>query len=286
MDEVTPHNAFTPAKEVQDIERFAGRTTLLDDISAALQSDGAQIVLYGQRGIGKSSLARVLGQIAISDKTAIARLSTAPHTKIEYLPVHITCDDSIDCVDKLLVRLLTEDSALASWIPFKVVEKKYVGEGGAKVGIKVVELSGKISESITERVVEVEADIQTTFINACRAIIESGVARHGLLIIIDEFDRIKDKSGIASILKALGPEKVTFALVGVASDINDLIADHESVARQLTDGSIRVPPMTKEDLAEIITRAMTALGIGMNLSWVQLIGLHQSRRGIRSTYTL
>lgn len=259
MDEITPHNAFTPAKEVQDIERFAGRIALLDDIAAALQADGAQLVLYGQRGIGKSSIARVLNQIAINDKTAIARLSTPPHTKLEYLPIQITCDDSVSSIDKLLVRLLTDDSALASWLPFKVVEKKFTGEAGGKLGIKVIELSGKVSESITERTVEVDADIHTTFINACRSIVGSGVARHGLLIIIDEFDRISDKRGIASILKALGPEGVTFALVGVAGNINELIADHESVARQLTDGSILVPPMSKDDLAEIIARAMAAL---------------------------
>lgn len=259
MHEVTPHNAFTPAKEVQDIERFAGRTELLDGLSGALQADGAQIVLYGQRGIGKSSLARVLGQMATNDKEAISRLTVAPHVNFDYLPVHITCDDSIDCIDKLLLRLLTDAGALADWIPFKVVERKSGGEAGGKVGIKIVELSGKATGSITERAVEVEADLQTTFINACRAIVSSGISAHGLLIIIDEFDRIADKKGIASLLKAMGPERVTFAMVGVASDINELIADHESVTRQLADGNIRVTPMDRNDLAEIISRAMTAL---------------------------
>ncbi|BCX45068.1 MULTISPECIES: AAA family ATPase [Stenotrophomonas maltophilia group] len=259
MHEVTPHNAFTPAKEVQDIERFAGRTELLDGLSGALQADGAQIVLYGQRGIGKSSLARVLGQMATNAPEAISRLSVAPHVKFDYFPVHITCDDSIDCIDKLLLRLLTDSGALADWIPFKVIEHKTTAEGGGKVGIKVVELSGKKTGAITERAVEVEADLQTTFINACRSIVNSGVSAHGLLIIIDEFDRISNKKGIASLLKAIGPEKVTFAMVGVASDINELIADHESVTRQLADGNIRVTPMDRDDLAEIISRAMTAL---------------------------
>lgn len=260
MDEITPHNAFTPAKEVQDIERFAGRSELLDALSNALQSDGAQITLYGQRGIGKSSLSRVLIQLAANDKTALSRLSTQPHINFDYLPIYITCDDSITDIDKLCLRLLTDESALASWIPFKVVEKKSVSEGSGKLGIKVIELSGKITESITERVTEADSDVRTTFINACRSIVNSGVAKHGLLIIVDEFDRISDKSGIASILKALGPEGVTFALVGVAANINDLIADHESVARQLADGTIHVTPMGKAELAEIISRAMTALG--------------------------
>ena len=86
MSEIMSHNAFTPAKEVQDIERFAGRSELLDSLSHALQSEGAQIVLYGQRGIGKSSLSRVLAQLATNDKTAIDRLPQKPHVTFDYLP--------------------------------------------------------------------------------------------------------------------------------------------------------------------------------------------------------
>lgn len=260
MSDITPHNAFTPAKEIQDIERFAGRTELLDALSGALQSDGAQIVLYGQRGIGKSSLSRVLMQMATNDTAALARLKERPHVKFDYLPIYVTCDDSITSIDKLCMRLLTDENALAAWIPFRVVERTTAGEGGGKLGVKIIEVSGKVSGSISERAIEIESDARTTFINACRAVVNMDVAKHGLLIIVDEFDRVTDKSGIASMLKALGPESVTFALVGVAGTISELIADHESVARQLADGAIEVEPMTKGELAEIITRAMSALG--------------------------
>lgn len=259
MSDVTPHNAFTPAKEVQDIDRFAGRGKELGALADALQSDGAQLVLYGQRGIGKSSLARVLSQLAVGDKEVLARLPTKPFTKFDYLPIYFACDDSIQSVEKLLVRLMTDEAALSSWVPFKVVERKTGNEAGGKLSIKIVELSGKASDSITERSTEVDADIVSTFTNACKAVVKSGVAKSGLLLIIDEFDRIKDRSGIASLLKTLGPDKVTFALVGVATTIQDLIAEHESVARQLADGAVHVEPMSGPELHEIITRAMTAL---------------------------
>lgn len=259
MIEITPHNAFTPAKEVQDIDRFAGRVQALDALAAALQADGAQIVLYGQRGIGKSSLSRILTQIATSDEAAISRLETPPHKKFDYLPIYITCDDSVVDIERLCLRLLTDEQALAPWIPFKVIERKSSGEGGGKLGIKIIELSGKLSESLTERQSEVESDVTSIFINACRKLVTSGIATDGILIVVDEFDRILNKNGIASILKALGPEKVTFALVGVAADVRELIADHESVARQISDGTILVPPMNESELAEIISRAMTSL---------------------------
>jgi len=256
---ITPHNAFTPAKEVQDIDRFAGRSELLDGLSNALQSDGAQIVLYGQRGIGKSSLSRVLSQMATNAGEAIARLSEPPHDDFDYLPIYVTCDDSVSDVDKLCLRLLTDESALAPWMPFRVTEKTSKTGAGGKLNVKILELTGSADDSITERAAEVESDARSTFVSACKTVVASEVAKDGLLIVIDEFDRIEDKSGIASLLKALGPESVTFALVGVAETLNELISDHESVARQLADGAIRVTPMHRQELAEIISRAMEAL---------------------------
>lgn len=259
MNDITPHNAFTPAKEVQDIDRFAGRGRELDALSAALQSDGSQLVLYGQRGIGKSSLARVLSRLATGDKEVVARLPTKPFVDFDYVPIYFPCDDSVTSIDRLLVRLMTDEGALAPWVPFKVVERKNSDEGGGKIGIKILELSGKLSQAITERATEVDADIVSTFTNACKAVVASGVAKSGLLVIVDEFDRIGDRTGISSLLKALGPEKVTFALVGVATTIQDLIAEHESVARQLADGAVHVEPMNDAELREIISRAMAAL---------------------------
>lgn len=213
MTEITPHNAFTPAKEVQDIERFAGRVETLNSISSALQSEGSQIVLYGQRGIGKSSVARVLSQLAQNDKAAIDRLTDAPFKEFDYLVVSVTCDDSITSIEKLLVRLLTDEQALAPWIPFRIEQTIKAGTLSGELSVKVIKLGGSSTDSITERQTTVEADITSTFANACSNLISSNVANDGLLILVDELDRISDKSGMASLLKALGPNKVTFAFV-------------------------------------------------------------------------
>lgn len=48
---------------------------------------------------------------------------------------------------------------------------------------------------------------------------------------------------------------MTFALVGVAQNVQELITEHESVARQLTGGTIQVPPMNPHQLNEIFDRA-------------------------------
>ncbi len=259
MSDVSPINVFTPAQEVKDIDRFAGRDVELSALSTALQSDGAQIVMYGQRGVGKSSLARQLAKLAVNDKELIARLKQAPFEPLDFVPVYIACDDSIKKIETLMLRLLCDEDALAPWVPFKVVEKKSSGEMGAKFSVKVIELGGKKTDAITERAHEFESDIVSVFTSACRAIVKTGVAKHGLLIIIDEFDRIKDRTGLASLLKTLGPEGVTFALVGVATTVQDLVTEHESVARQLADGSVHVRPMRDDELQEIFDKAENLL---------------------------
>ena len=60
-------NAFTPGYAIEDADRFAGRQEQLERVSLTLPSRGAQIVIYGNRGVGKSLLARQLAGLAHGD---------------------------------------------------------------------------------------------------------------------------------------------------------------------------------------------------------------------------
>jgi len=252
---INPLNVFTPAQEIQDIDRFAGREEELQALANALQSEGTQIAIYGQRGVGKSSLARQLLKLGTNDADVVSRLSTKPYETLDFVPAYVSCDDSVESVEDVLLRLLSDEEALAPWVPFKVVEKSGTKNASGRFNVKVVQFSGGKEESMTARAQNFEDDVITVFSNACKEVNRTGVARHGVLVIVDEFDRVKDRSGLASLLKSLGPEGVTFALVGVAPNVQELITEHESVARQLTGGTIHVPPMNPDQLDEIFDRA-------------------------------
>lgn len=52
--------AFTPYRPIHLPQFLAGRTRLLDQATDAVNSDGNHVVLFGDRGTGKTSLARVV----------------------------------------------------------------------------------------------------------------------------------------------------------------------------------------------------------------------------------
>ena len=51
--------AFTPASPIAHAHRLQGRSGLLDDLRRAWNREGASVVLYGRRGVGKTSLVTV-----------------------------------------------------------------------------------------------------------------------------------------------------------------------------------------------------------------------------------
>ena len=86
------------------------------------------------------------------------------------------------------------------------------------------------------------------------------------VIVIDEFDRISSDAQtqalMADTIKLFSDTDVssTIVLVGVADWIADLIAGHQSIARNITQ--IQVPPMSPRELSEIVTRGFEYAQLG------------------------
>jgi hypothetical protein len=72
--------AFTPAAPVDRKEVFAGRSEQLNALREVVWQKGQHAVIYGERGVGKTSLAKVAREVA------------APRM----FSAHVTCDSSDD----------------------------------------------------------------------------------------------------------------------------------------------------------------------------------------------
>lgn len=254
-------NAFQPAQEISDPKRFAGRRTEFVRALEALLSDGAHLCVYGQRGIGKSSFARQVADVA-EGKAGILKalaLEDYKNEKFDFLTLRITCDDTVTDLERLLQRSLTSTDGFAPWVQEEVTKRivqdaRHFSIAPSGIGAKsqhqeTTETSPK-KRGWVESFTEVVKDTQN-------------VASDGVLLVIDEFDRMKDRSGLASLLKALAGVKLKVMLVGVADDLKGLIVEHQSLQRQMTEGAVLLPPMPSDEVVEILTKAEESLSGGL-----------------------
>ena len=251
-------NAFQPAREIDSAEKFAGRESAVNEAYYGLIGDGINIAIVGNRGIGKTSLARQIELLASGDNTLLERLKLTYDRKLDFLTIYFACGNTINNIGDLLERLLTTAGCFGDWIYDIPAAKReiisYAPEIGAQlfgVGVKVG--GEKASEIDFKPAVETHS-FDTVFTNVCRAIVEEKIAPDGVLIVVDEFDQVRDATGMAGFMKSLATNvpKVKFCLVGVAQDIQNLMTEHESVDRLFAGSILNLPPMSDDELTEII----------------------------------
>jgi Cdc6-like AAA superfamily ATPase len=259
-------NAFFPAKEISDPERFAGRSKFVEDSYYALISEGTNLAIIGNRGIGKSSLARQLINIATGSNELLEKLGISTEGKLDFLSLYFTCGSSVSCHQELLEKLLTNRECLLDWVYDIPKARKSIEKYQPKFNVGVVSLGGEKSIETTLEPVQSTHDIETVFMNVASAISEQALAQNGILIVVDEFDQIKEKAGFASFLKALATNVpgVKFCIVGVAHDIQELIREHGSADRLFAGGIINLPPMDETELTEIVRGAETSINNYIN----------------------
>jgi Cdc6-like AAA superfamily ATPase len=207
---------------------FAGRLDQLNDVLNAALQPGRTVILFGERGVGKTSIARVVLEI-ISTSKAYGRFNCGT----------INCEetDNFDSLWRKIFReltLITESTVLGfkgqalqsdvpfeSWVPNRELNSDDVRQ-----------TLGKISD-------------------------------HSL-IIVDDFEKLTDRWAralLADTIKNLSEHPVNLALilVGVAHSIEELIPDHHSIERALLQ--VRVPRMSMSELIQIINTGLHAANL-------------------------
>jgi Cdc6-like AAA superfamily ATPase len=220
--------AFSPSAPIDQRALFSGRIGQSLEVLNAINQKGQHAILFGERGVGKTSLARVLSRVSIGGRPILCAT--------------INCEPSMtfSSLWHQLLRDITLNTNTQG-VGFAAQER----QSGKP-------LNQLLSESVTPD------DIRRLF---------AGIGK--TLLVIDELDRLQDPTVtrlLADTIKTLSDHAVdtTLLLVGVADNVETLIAEHQSVERALVQ--IRMPRMSKPELWEIIDKGLAAASMTADTS--------------------
>jgi predicted MPP superfamily phosphohydrolase len=238
---------FETGRAVHDEDRFIGRRNELKTALGALRARGAAIAIFGLAGLGKTSLALQVARIASGhDKKLCASpelKGCVPAEGFSHHVVYYSCREGVD-----LDLETTLESVLRHRVEFHLGHVLTRPEFLRRLAAPEYEDVRHEHEAFQRR--ESGAPDALTLFRNLGGIAYEALGRE-LVVILDEFNVIRDKAGFATLIKEL--PQVKFVLVGTAFDVRLLVQEHASVPRQLAEGQIRLRPMSREELAAVIT---------------------------------
>jgi len=250
-------NAFTPSTEVADPGSFAGRRGEVRQLAEALLDSGSVPVVYGARGLGKTSLALQVARIALGDVELLEALGLREHAlraERAYLVFWVTCSDAVKDKDALLQKVINTAEGFLNYLDLD--SKRLVGETSkSKINLKFIEHE-------TERRYDATGPGNFSSLDTedkLQLVLERAAEIHSrrVLVVIDEIDRVDSTLGLASFIKNTSSEWLKFLLVGVCQNVSELLEDHSSLERVLLP--VHVPPMMGAELEEIVRKALAKL---------------------------
>jgi hypothetical protein len=256
-------NAFQPRSPISTREFFAGRWEQLTTVVDAVAQKGLHIVMFGERGVGKTSLANIVDPLLYVMEETMTGRHPEPRITVK-------------------VNLHQGDAFGNAWS--RVFDEITWSEDQPGIGLST-------------RPHEVQVTLKEAFKIGNFPTID--IVRRTLrtlprsVIIFDEFDRGSTalKRDFTDLIKALSDYAVdsTIILVGVSETVDQLIRDHASIVRAIVQ--VQLPRMNERELKEILDKASKALKVQFSPNaaalivrmsqglphYTHLIGLHATR---------
>jgi len=227
--------AFTPSHPISNARRFAGRRELLERLIHLIEDQQLHVVLYGDRGIGKTSILRIVANLA---------------RNADYHVSYASCgsDTSFDS----LFRQFGRELPLLYHNDFSPTHAD-------------VEAGRSFATLMPERELTV-ADVT--------GLLEK-VGNTRVLLIIDEFDRVASprmREQIAEVIKNLSDRgsPIQFFIAGVASNLTALVSHIPSIRRNLI--GLPVAPLDEDETAQVLEAGAQQSGLGFSDEAAKAIG--------------
>jgi Cdc6-like AAA superfamily ATPase len=227
---------FSPTAPIDERSLFAGRNEQVRKLIDAINQKGQHAILFGERGVGKTSLANVLASFLSGGPTVLSP--------------RVNCD--------------TMDTYSSIW-------RKVFAEIDMVHAVKAI----GFAPGTQEKVVELLGGNEGVSPDDVRRAL-TFLSRNSLpILILDEFDRLRQdvKRGFADTIKTLSDHAVraTVLLVGVADSVDQLIEEHQSVERALVQ--VRMPRMSIDEIKQIINTGVARLEMMIDVAALERISL-------------
>lgn len=214
------NSAFTPNSPIDSRSLFAGRKEQVEKLLSTIFQKGSHAVLYGEHGVGKTSLARTIYEFLLLVFDTALTLDIAGYRRA-------------------MLNSAQGMSFEGIWRAiFKQLE--FTGPDGTTT---------TLDEALPEN--PNSEDVRGVFqlVDASTIIIIDEFNR-----IDDPTVRVM----LADTIKTLSDNAIrtTIILVGVADSVDALIGEHKSIERALKQ--VPMPPMSKPELLEIVDKGMEA----------------------------
>ena len=258
-----PKDLFTPKGSLRGnhAKLFSGRASIVVDAVEAIEVPGASAIIYGDRGVGKSSFAWQLFEILERNKEVYQQYPELGDLDNEYVCLWIECEKRYQNVAGVLLSLLRETvgkrgRTIKDVFPHifdhgssDKVQRAYefnIGIAKAKISVdpsleKKSDLSKVLDKALQAQAAQIQSEARK----------RSG--NKELIIFIDEFDRLPDKEGMGDFVKHFGDARVV--IIGVAETANELLGQHPSSARKFTGSEIEVLPLEPIEVKNIFRKA-------------------------------
>jgi Cdc6-like AAA superfamily ATPase len=227
---------FLPRTPVTTRDLFAGRWGELTEISDAVHQPGLHVVIYGERGVGKSSLANVISPT-------------------------VRALDNVGNKEEPLSNRLVLKAVANSGDTFSTIWRRLIGD------LRWPEEGNETQLLSTDEAYGLTSSIGIDDVR--RVLSHTG----GGVFIVDEFDQARRdiSKGFTELIKALSDLQTdcTIVLVGVSQTVENLLDDHASINRAIAQ--IRLERMKADELRQILEKAEKALSIRFDEDAAKLI---------------
>ena len=240
---------FTPNRPIDDPDRFFGRAEpvneMIDSLFQVKNGNPKHTIVTGDRGVGKSSLLTQVHLTATGDNRLTDRLNVDRGAKkYDFVTIWHDVDATQSAFDLANSILSKFESTFQKFISSFKLEIDLAGFG--KLG-----RDKQNPLNMTQLIDEFVARLEKIFQAAMKS------KKDGILIFIDELDRIRPDSMIASFFKLTcermardNLKNIAFVCAGITGAIQKLEEEHASILRTFRD--VPLPRFEKEEVAEIL----------------------------------